>query len=328
MIDTLQNKSKSRSIWPDRASVLSDAQKQSLHEALFVPYQHILHEEAIDASPAMLSLLESLYLPLSAWIAAQHGEQPLVIGINGGQGSGKSTLTRILSGLLSQGFDKKVLSLSIDDLYFGREQRQQLAKKIHPLFVTRGVPGTHDIELAKALFTDLKSRQQKSVKVPVFDKAIDDQRPASDWKQIQTPVDIVLFEGWCVGSIAQTDDELESAINSLERDEDSDKIWRRYVNEQLAGPYQQLFSQIDVLMMLKVPGMEKVREWRLLQEQKLMNATENRGSGIMSEADINRFIMHYERITQNTLKEMPARANVVMELDDTHRVCHVNVKQK
>ncbi|MGK0498734.1 MAG: D-glycerate 3-kinase [Oceanicoccus sp.] len=242
--------------------------------------------------------------------------QPLVVGINGGQGSGKSTLCHFLALVLRERYQLATVVLSIDNFYWGKQHRQQLAQDIHPLLQTRGVPGTHNVPLALATFAKLLAGQ--ATQLPQFDKAQDDVVAKTDWPLQQSPVAIILFEGWCVGSRPQDNAVLDTAINSLERDEDTDGQWRHYVNQQLAGPYQQWFAHIDYLLMLKVPNMEAVQQWRKLQEKKLV-AKAAGGDGLMNETQIDRFIAHYERLTRHNLAEIPTRADQVFQLSMDHQ---------
>jgi D-glycerate 3-kinase len=315
-------------LWPDNLHDLNHEQLQALHQQLLPDFLHLLAEEKIAAGVDMMRLYQDLYLPFSAWLAAQLKDKPVIVGINGAQGSGKSTLTRILQMLLENAFARKVVSVSIDDLYKTRAQRQAMAATIHPLFITRGVPGTHDIDMGTQLFAALrKTGKDDEIRLPRFNKAADDRYPENEWTRVQLPVDIILFEGWCVGSVAEADESLEVPVNPLEAQEDPDGTWRQYVNQQLAGPYQQFFSLIDILVMLQIPDMQHVYEWRSLQEQKLQSshaaALGKDSRQIMSDADIARFIMHYERITRATLKEMPSRADIVMKLGEDHLVAQV-----
>ncbi|MCW8964975.1 MAG: hypothetical protein OQL16_14350 [Gammaproteobacteria bacterium] len=271
--------------------------------------------------------IRPLYLPMAAWIAEQqHDGLPLLLGINGAQGSGKSTLTDLLEILL-QVYGKRAVSLSIDDLYLPRHSRQQLAETVHPLLATRGVPGTHDMPLATQVFDALLQRDHAdTVLIPRFDKSIDDRLPMDSWLRVDGPVDIVLFEGWCVGARAQLPGELTSPVNELESSEDGAGVWRSYVNDQLAGDYQQLFGRLDKLIMLKVPSMEQVYEWRGLQESKLRDVSANDAAGVMKPAGLRRFIMHFERLTRYQLAEMPQRADVLMPLNKDHQVADVMLK--
>jgi len=270
--------------------------------------------------------IRPLYLPMAAWIAQQHDSQPLLVGINGAQGSGKSTLTGLLEILLRV-YGKRAVSLSIDDLYLSRHSRRQLAKTVHPLLITRGVPGTHDIPLANEVFDGLlQCDHADTILIPRFDKSIDDRLPIDSWLRVDGPVDIILFEGWCVGARAQPAEELTSPVNELESSDDGAGVWRSYVNDQLAGDYQQLFGQLDKLIMLKVPSMEQVYEWRGLQESKLLDVSANDAAGIMNPSGLRRFIMHFERLTRYQIEEMPQRADVLMPLDKDHQIADVILK--
>ncbi|MCW8957029.1 MAG: hypothetical protein OQL09_09105 [Gammaproteobacteria bacterium] len=317
--------------WPENIPGLDKAELQQLTDRILPVFKSLLVQEKIPESEAFNESVKCLYIPLSAWLTCQQKDAPLIIGINGSQGSGKSTLTRILVAILELGFNKKVVSFSIDDLYLSRDQRTELARDVHPLFRTRGVPGTHDIELGISILNQLLQRKSAEIKIPVFDKSIDDRLPESEWNRVHGICDIVIFEGWCVGSIAQGRQALESPINGLEKAEDKDGVWRKYVNQQLEGVYAELFSLIDIMLMLKIPDFEKVYEWRKLQEQKLKASLADNPAmtdNTMSESEIERFIMYFERITRHTLDEMPARADVVMELGEDHRVRNVIVKGK
>lgn len=290
-------------------------------------FESIIEEEKLGAEIA--AQLDRLYLPFANWIAAKHTHQTIVIGINGAQGSGKSTLSKILKSILAHAFNKSVVTLSIDDLYLSRQCREALAKEVHPLFITRGVPGTHDVKRGREIISTLLNPSPGlSVKIPVFDKSIDDLLPEQDWRSVTNDVDIILFEGWCVGAQAQSHDDLESAINELEINEDPDLVWRHYINEQLRGDYQLLFDSIDYQVMLKVPDMASVFEWRHLQEEKLAARLDKKKASLemMSEKELARFIMHFERITRFTLDEMPGRADVVLLLNKDHQVCDVALK--
>lgn len=275
-----------------------------------------LHRHRIPAARA--EELARVYLPLAAWVAAQKQDGPLIVGINGAQGSGKSTLCDFLRLILEQCHSRRVAVLSIDDLYLTRAERQALASEVHPLLMTRGVPGTHDVELGLATLERLRTATGTDLTpLPAFDKAADDRRPTADWPVFRGRPDILLFEGWCVGSSPQPEAALREPVNALERDEDADGRWRDFVNRQLETDYRRLFAELDRLIFLRVPDLDRVLEWRTLQEQKLAS-TATAGGHIMDAAAIRRFVMHYERLTRHNLAELPDRADVTLELDEAH----------
>ena len=317
--------------WPRLLTENEAITLASLSESLLPGFKQLLAEEKISSNEEFEHIHQHVYLPFCHWLVQQQKDQPLVIGINGSQGSGKSTLTRILKYLLESGFNKKVAYLSIDDLYKTREQRQQLATTIHPLLKTRGVPGTHDTELGIDILTKLKNTKPESVSIPVFDKASDDRLDESEWQQHHGECDFILFEGWCVGTVAEDEQALEQAVNILEQTEDKNASWRQYVNQQLKDDYASLFSHIDIQLLLKIPDFSKVYEWRQLQEQKLAAKTQqhaptDKKHDIMDQQQVKRFIMHYERLTRHTLNEMPERCDVIFELGDDHMIKAVRAR--
>jgi D-glycerate 3-kinase len=275
----------------------------------------MLVEEFLPAS--YRKLVETWLLPLADWLYRRRQEPggPLIVGVHGAQGSGKTTLCRVLEVLLAQR-DWRALTLSLDDFYFSRARRRQLAEEVHPLLITRGVPGTHDIGLLMQTLDKLMAAETASL--PRFNKATDDCEPASAWPRVGGELDVVFLEGWCVGCRAVAASALELPMNTLEAEEDSDGSWRTHVNVCLAGEYAKLFQRLDALLMLKAPSMEQVVEWRCLQESKL--AARGEGGGIMSISEIQRFVQHYERITRHALAEMPARADYLLELDADHSI--------
>lgn len=265
------------------------------------------------------------YEPLGRWVeqrvSGRKGSEPFVLGINGAQGTGKSTLADFIREFLTNAHDRCTVVLSIDDLYLTRAQRQALAKDVHPLLGTRGVPGTHDVALGLSVIRSLQRLERgQSLLVPRFDKSKDDRFAESEWTRISGPVDLIILEGWCVGSQPQTDDELSIAINDLERSEDPNGIWRGYANQQLKDIYPPLFEMLDALVFMSVPDFDCVLRWRTEQEEKLAACTSARDTRVMTRAQIERFIQHYERITKQNLKSISMRADVRLELGQDHQV--------
>ncbi len=232
----------------------------------------------------------------------------LVLGVCGPQGAGKSTGAQALHAMMHQAGARAAM-VSLDDLYLGKIERAQLAIDAHPLFATRGPPGTHDAALGCAVLDALA--RPECVRLPRFDKATDDRADPAAWPPVDGPVDVVVFEGWCVGARPQPGDALTLPVNTLEARADADGVWRRAVNGALAGAYQSLFSRIDLLALLRPPSFEAVRGWRLEQERKLRART----GGGMTDAEIGQFIQHYERLSRWIDLEMPERADVVVKLD-------------
>ena len=241
--------------------------------------------------------------------------RPYFIGINGCQGSGKSTLTDFLSAYLSTEYQLNVVVMSLDDFYYPREKRAQLAQDIHPLFATRGVPGTHDMVNLEQVLTKLK-KQEVGFSIPKFNKATDDPFPKSDWNLVEKPIDIVLLEGWCWGVSPQTAEELVDPINELELKHDSKAIWRNYVNQQLENVYQPLYKQMDFWLALQAPSFDCVFKWRLEQEQKLADRNEGlTNSKIMSSAEILNFTQYFQRLSVQGCKTISHTADATFYLN-------------
>jgi len=260
-------------------------------------------------------------LGLGSWIASQHQGIPLLVGINGAQGSGKSTTAELLAITLLQVHGLKTIQCSIDDFYLTHAERVQLAQDIHPLLITRGVPGTHDLKLLHDTLNRLMTQgPAATTQVPRFNKALDDRLPRNDWETFRGKSDVVILEGWCVGTPPQPKTRLKGAINALEAEEDADGAWRTYVNDALCNGYRSLFDRLDLLVLLKIPDFSAVIEWRSLQEQKLAEqAGQLIGSKIMDAEAIQRFVMHFERLTRWNLETLPSIADLTLEIDRAHR---------
>jgi D-glycerate 3-kinase len=254
-------------------------------------------------------VLERVCEPLvaDAFDLRQARRRTVVVGLCGAQGSGKSTVADAVTRLLAER-GLRAVALSLDDFYLSRAARERLAREIHPLFAIRGPPGTHDVALAAATLDALHGGGV--VTLPAFDKAADEPRPRSEWRSFAAPADVVVFEGWCVGALPQEPAALAAPVNGLEAREDRDGLWRGHVNDQLAGAYRGLFARLDRLAMLEAPGFEVVLGWRREQEHKLIA----RGGRGMTDAELERFVQHYERLTRWILGEMPARADRVFPL--------------
>jgi len=271
--------------------------------------EHYLQQASIWFDPIVETLIKHHY----------SAGRTLVVGINGCQGSGKTTLADYLCTCLEDR-GLKAVAISIDDFYLTRKQRQQLASNVHPLLSTRGVPGTHDLELALETLQQL-SQESGEVKIPKFNKAQDDRFPKEQWSEVETPLDIIILEGWCVGITAEAEESLLEPVNELESLQDSGGEWRNYINQQLVTNYPELWQLIDRLIMLQAPSFSSVYNWRLEQEQKLAQASEDKNkSHIMSAEEIQQFIQHYERLTRHSLKYLPQNCQHLFQLTNKRQV--------
>ncbi|MFQ3171781.1 MAG: D-glycerate 3-kinase [Oleispira sp.] len=292
--------------------------------------EYYLQQASIWFDPIVETLIEHHY----------SAGRTLLVGINGCQGSGKTTLADYLCTCL-QARGLRSIAISIDDFYLTRQQRQQLARDVHPLLSTRGVPGTHDLELALETLRQL-SQNSGDVKVPKFNKAQDDRLPKEEWPYVETPIDIIILEGWCVGITAEAEGALLEPVNELESLKDPQGKWRSYINQQLVTNYPELWQLIDRLIMLQAPSFSCVYQWRLEQEQKLAQEQAHKqgqisapdealkeealkkgllkNNHIMQAEEIQHFIQHYERLTRHSLKYLPKNCQHLFQLTNKRQV--------
>ena len=242
--------------------------------------------------------------------------RPYVLGLSGLQGSGKSTLARVMKAQAkARGWATEVLSL--DDFYYARSEREALARDVHPLLRTRGVPGTHEIELLLSVLAAVPQASDRlAVTYPRFDKGRDTRLPPSRWPRITKRPELVVLEGWALGIRPQPPGALARPINALERDQDPDGTWRRWVNKQLRS-YQPLWRKFDALIVLQAPNWDIVRRWRDEQEQELLA---RHAPLAMDAASMQHFLMHFERLSRHALATLPALADTVVEYDDERHV--------
>ena len=236
-------------------------------------------------------------------------------GVAGGQGAGKSTLGRLLTSA-GAFHGQRVAVLSIDDFYLTKAERERLATEVHPLFGTRGPPGTHAIGLLLETLEALMGGGD--VAVPRFDKGIDDR---AGEMTVAGPVDVVVLEGWCVGAPPRPASESLAPINALERESDVDGAWRNAIDDALRGPYADLNEALDAVVYLKVPDLDAVRRWRLQQERERPEAQR------MTADEVAHFVAHYERITRRMLAVLPSTADVTVELGEDHGIVALHMSR-
>lgn len=236
-----------------------------------------------------------------------------VFGITGLQGTGKSTLSAQVAAL-AEAHGLRAVVLSIDDLYLDQPERQRLGREVHPLLATRGAPGSHDLALGQATFEALRAGRAR---LPAFDKISDRRLPESEWARIDGVPDLVLFEGWFHKVPPQAEAALVGPINALERQDDPDGLWRRWCNAALAG-YAPLWAELGALLFLQGPGFEQVPEWRGQQERTL--AAANPGRRTMTQAEVARFVLFFERVSRQALATLPGIADWTVRVDAQRRL--------
>tara|TARA_B100000700_G_C15022315_1_gene846349 strand:- start:1369 stop:2295 length:927 start_codon:yes stop_codon:yes gene_type:complete len=267
-------------------------------------------------------MIKSFLIPVCFWISKKSNKsKPYLIGLAGGQGTGKTTISSILTIILTKYFKLSVFKISIDDLYKTRKERFKLSKKIHSLLMTRGVPGTHDVDIMLNFIKKLKSKNFTNYKLPKFNKAVDDRLSKRNWYFIKKKPDVIIFEGWCVGARAEKNSTLKKPINSIEKKDDSKMIWRKYVNNQLQTKYKRLYSKLDCLLFLKASSFKLLQIWRLKQEALLkLNSKNKANSKVMSKKEVLTFMQTYQRVTQNMFKFAPKYSSIVLNLNRNHQI--------
>lgn len=269
-----------------------------------------------------MTLAAQLWPAVRARLAGRHA--PLLVGLSGLQGCGKSTLAQALVHLARQR-GLRAVNISLDDVYLGRAARRQLARSRHPLWITRGAPGTHDVTLLLHTLQALRdARADLPARLPRFDKGRDTRRPPSRWPRVTQIPHLVVLEGWCLGLQPQAASRLVSPINALERDEDRDARWRRDVNAALAG-YAPVWDALDLRILLQAPDFAAARRWRMRAEDALR---QRHAPHAMDARRLRRFMQHYERLSLHALETLPRWADIRVDLDAARHVHAIDARRR
>lgn len=248
-------------------------------------------------------------------LRARNPERAPLIGVAGAQGSGKSYQCRILT-MANQ---PRFAHFSLDDVYRSRAVREELATETHPLFITRGPPGTHDLDLAMRTIERIRGvGRDESIRLPRFDKLTDDPAPEWEWPSYTGPAEAIVVDGWCIGAEPLAVGDLAAPVNALERDEDTTGVWRETVEYELRAKYQPFFEAFDAIVYLRPPSWEIVRAWRGQQEEHLLGRALTEAEG----AKLDRFVMFYERITRWMMTGRHS-ANWIVQLDEARKVTRI-----
>lgn len=253
------------------------------------------------AHPELIDLVGGL-------IAGGPADRPPLIAIVGAQGCGKTTLARAAADRFG------AAQISIDDVYLTRAEREVVAGAVHPLFATRGPPGTHDLGLLQRLIDDLSGAgPDDQTALPDFDKRGDDRRPADCWRRFQGRPSAILIDAWCLAALPEDEAALAVPVNDLERERDPDGRWRGAVNGFVAGAYAAFAARFDAVLFLQAPGFEGVLDWRAGQEADLLGVAPA-DLPAAERARLAGFIQYFERVTRRMLAG-GVRADVTVKLD-------------
>jgi len=235
--------------------------------------------------------IKMVLLPLIKKLRSKK-QRPLIIGLQGGQGTGKTTLGKFLKNhLTKQGF--KVQQFSIDDFYLSLKKRQSLQKKYptNPFYQIRGMPGTHRLlYLQKTL---QKLQKGKACYIPIFDKSLHaGQGDAEKRFFVKGRQDFIIFDGWCLGLLPVP---LTEVLDTCKKYAVCPPVKPQDYQPVLDNikPYQKIWQLVDYLVMLKPDSSQSHQQWRWQQEQELIKKT---GSGKTQEQVIS-FVKFYLPLT-------------------------------
>lgn len=293
-------------------------ERKNLYQSV---YRNILsipsfsHQISVSDSANILLSLWNLWLPLAMELAASRKKlnRPLIQGILGGQGTGKTTLGRVL-GVILDYLGYRTISISIDDLYKTYQDRQLLQEE-DPRLIWRGPPGTHDVDLGLQVLDKLTSpHQYKSIQVPRFDKSAWGGIGDRTNPEIVESADIVLFEGWFVG-VQPLDPSIFNTLTLAPIETDSDRKFARDTNERLKD-YLPLWERLDKLIVLYPTDYRLSLQWRLQAEQEMM-AT---GKSGMTESQVYDFVKYFWKTLHpelfiTPLTQNPDLVDIVMEIN-------------
>ena len=245
-----------------------------------------------------------------------HNKKTLMIA--GSQGSGKSTLSLLIKTYFKKFYKKDVVILSIDDFYLSSHQRKQLANKSKTnLFKIRGVPGTHNLKSLNNSIDKLKANKFP-VYLPVFDKVTDNKK---NYTRKVNKADLIILEGWCVGTKPVEPSYLKKNINELEKKSDPDMIWRTSYNQALTE-YQKLFNKFNYYIFIKLPDWKYVINWKYKQELNLRSLS----SDNHLKKKLYLFIQYYEKLSKWMSITCPDICNILITLDKNQKMKKITYK--
>lgn len=239
------------------------------------------------------------------------------IMVAGSQGSGKSSLSKLIKLYLEKFYYKSVVIISMDDFYLSKKQRTQLSKNIHPLFLTRGAPGTHDLELLNKKILQIFDKKFP-VYLPIFDK-VTDTRKRTYRKVLKG--DVIIFEGWCAGAQPVNQSYLQKNFNNLEKCKDKNFIWRNSYNKYL-NEYQKIFSQFNYFIYFQFNQWSHVLDWKYKQELELRDKKKD----LAHKKYLKEFIQYYEKVSKWMHLKVPKYCNILIKLNAHQKIKSIKLK--
>jgi D-glycerate 3-kinase len=292
---------------------------ESASEILTVAYPKCASRFGNSFTPqALLKMLWEIWLPLALQLiqCKQQIARPLIQGVLGGQGAGKTTLAAALT-LILEGLGYQTISISLDDLYKTYADRRQL-READPRMVRRGPPGTHDVDLGiKTLQAFCHQTSPSHIEIPRFDKSL--WRGEGDRVEpeiITQTVDFVLFEGWFIGVQPVEHQAFLAAPEPILTE--ADRQFARDMNAALQA-YLPLWEYLDRLIVLYLPDYRLSKQWRKQAEHQMMA----QGRQGMTDAEIDAFVEYFWRSLHpelfiKPLIERPDLVNLVIEINSDH----------
>lgn len=247
---------------------------------------------------------------------ARHPDRPALIGVAGAQGAGKTHACALLEAAKRL----RIARFSLDDVYWSKSERSDLARLLHPLFVTRGPPGTHDLDLARKTIASLQNAGPEHVTpLPRFDKFRDEPEAASAWPLFRGRPEAIVVDGWCLGASLPKEGRPLNAVEAI----DSDGAWRKAQSIFLAEDYARFFQAFDAIVYLQAPNWEIVKLWRAQQEEQTLG----RPLTDAEAAALERFTQHFERITRSMMAGGHS-ACAIAHLDEARSVVRVEQRNR
>ena len=238
------------------------------------------------------------------------------IMIAGPQGSGKSSLSKLIKLYLEKFYDKSVIIICMDDFYLSKKQRTQLSKNIHPLFLTRGVPGTHDLGLMNKKIKQILNKEFP-IYLPIFDKVSDTRKRT--YKKV-LKADVIIFEGWCAGAQPVDLNYLQKNFNNLEKHKDKNFIWRNSYNKYL-NEYQKIFSKFNYFIYFQFNHWDHVLNWKYKQELELRDKKKD----LALKKYLKEFVQYYEKVSKWMHLKVPKYCNILIKLDAHQKIKMINL---